>query len=134
MTTDSRKPPLSNTPDTAETAGNAQNLAKNNSGRIKHDDRGNAIWEWAATTGAVALETSTQSLRKLDNPSLSLLDDSRPANTLVKENPRGAVQGYSPYDSGLLVKKEPPRKKDLRRLSEWLKLKKQAENRSPDDE
>ena len=36
-------------------------------------------------------------------------------------------KGYDPYDSGRLGKKAPPAKKDLRKLSEWLKLKKQAE-------
>ena len=106
----------------------------NNTGRVKHDDRGNAIWEWAGSTGALVVESATQRMKKLDNPTLSLVDDGRPAGGHVKENPRGAVQGYSPYDSGLLGRKEAPRKKDLRRLSEWLKLKKQAESRKSEDE
>jgi hypothetical protein len=34
----------------------------------------------------------------------------------------------------MLVKAAAPRKKDLRRLSEWLKLRKQASSNKPDDE
>ena len=101
------------------------------SGRVKHDDRGNAIWEWALSTGAMAVESATQKLKKLDDPTLSLVDDVPPlrqAPDVVHSKPVGAVHGYSPYDSGLLDKKDAPRKKDLRKLGEWLKLKKQAES------
>jgi hypothetical protein len=104
------------------------------SGRVKHDDRGNAIWEWAVTTGKFTTETSTQRLKRLDNPTLSLAEDAPTPFDVVKRNPLGAVKGYSPYDSGLLDKKQPPRKKDLQKLSEWLKLKKQAANNDPDAE
>ena len=49
--------------------------------------------------------------------------------------PPDVVTGYSPYDSGVLAKPGVPRKKkDLRRLSEWLKLKKQSDCPEPDDE
>ena len=44
-------------------------------------------------------------------------------------------KGYDPYDSGKLGKKPgPPGKKDLRKLGEWLKLKKQAEGNKDEDE
>ena len=33
-------------------------------------------------------------------------------------------KGYDPYDSGLLVKKEWKKKKDLRKLSAWIKTRK----------
>lgn len=131
---ESQKPPSPPTPDASKQPRCEAPVINNNTGRVKHDDRGNAIWEWAVSTGAMVVETSTQRMKKLDNPTLSLIDDSRPDGGPVKENPRGTVQGYSPYDSGLLGRKEAPRKKDLRRLSEWLKLKKQAESRKPDDE
>jgi hypothetical protein len=53
----------------------------------------------------------------------------------VKPNPHGTVKGYNPYDSGKLGKTAvPPRKKDLKKLSEWLQLKKQAGGNQQDDE
>lgn len=126
-------------PKNGTVAGDAQtwerDLIDNTTGRVKFDDRGNAVWEWAVTTGAFGAEVSTAQLKKLENPTLSLADDSAPtALGIVKANPKGVTQGYSPYDSGLLVKKEPARKKDLRRLSEWLKLRKQVGSNNPDED
>ena len=86
-------------------------VALNITGRVQHDERGHAIWEWAGKNG--------QSGGDANSP-LSIVDEAR------------RVEGYSPYDSGQLEKERAPRKKkDLRRLSEWLKLEKQAaKNRS----
>ncbi len=97
-------------------------------GRVKFDDRGNAIWEWAMATGAFGGDVSSTRLRTLEHPSLTFADDAPTPVDTVRANPLGAKKGYDPYDSGKLGKaKAPPRKKDLRRLSEWLKLKKQFE-------
>jgi hypothetical protein len=106
-------------------------------GRVKFDDRGNAIWEWQVETGAFAEEVSTARLHKLEHPALSLADDSPSPVDAVRANPTGTKKGYDPYDSGKLGKTAAaPRKKDLRRLSEWLKLKKQHEqnNKTGEDE
>jgi hypothetical protein len=102
-------------------------------GRVKFDERGNAVWEWQVTTGAFGMEVSTQRLQKLENPALSIADDSPTPFETVRANPLGTKKGYDPYDSGRLGKKPPPAKKDLRRLSEWLKLKKQAEGNKDDE-
>jgi hypothetical protein len=110
-------------------------IAQNVTGRVKHDDRGNAIWEWAVATGKFDGEASAQRLKKLDSAMLSLADPVPTPLELVTRNPLGTVKGYSPYDSGVLAKKKgEPRKKDLRKLSEWLKLKKQAGNNKADEE
>ena len=97
-------------------------------GRVKFDERGNAVWEWQVTTGAFGVEVSTQRLQKLEHPALSIADDAPTPFETVRANPLGTKKGYDPYDSGKLGKKPPPAKKDLRKLSEWLKLKKQAES------
>ena len=111
-------------------------VTRNNSGRVKFDDRGNAVWEWAVTTGSFATDISTSRLKKLENHTLSLADDAPPpaSNNIVKPNPKGVVQGYSPYDSGLLAKtdRQPAKKKDLRRLGEFLKLREQATRNKED--
>jgi hypothetical protein len=110
--------------------------AKKESGRVQFDDRGNAIWEWAVSTGAFGREVSTERMKKLENPGLSLADDAPTPFDKVKPNPQGVVKGYNPYDSGKLGRTgpAPPKKKDLRKLSDWLQLKKQAENRGPEDD
>jgi hypothetical protein len=105
----------------------------NQTGRVQFDDRGNAIWEWSVATGKFGHEVSTERLRSLEHPALSLTEEAPKPMGHVKPNPQGTVKGYNPYDSGKLDKKpEAARKKDLHRLSEWLKLKKQAGNRDDD--
>ncbi len=96
-------------------------------GRVQFDDKGNAIWEWSLATGAFGREVSTERLHKLEHPALSLADDAPTPFDTVRANPLGTKKGYDPYDSGKLGKRpEAPRKKDLRKLSEFMKLKKQA--------
>jgi hypothetical protein len=140
---DSKKTPRG----TAGTAGGGAGSAKpspaastpsapaKQTGRVQFDERGNAIWEWSVATGAFCREVSTERLQKLENPGLSLAEDAPTPSQRVKANPMGAVKGYNPYDSGKLGKPpEVPKKKDLKKLSDWLKLKKQAANNDPDSE
>jgi hypothetical protein len=102
-------------------------------GRVKFDERGNAVWEWQVETGAFGAEVSTQRLQKLEHPALSIADDAPTPFETVRSNPLGTKKGYDPYDSGKLGKKPPPAKKDLRKLSEWLKLKKQADSNKDEE-
>jgi hypothetical protein len=91
-------------------------VTNNNTGRVKHDDRGNAIWEWAMATGAINIDSATHRLRKLDVSSLSLADE-----VPVAASPKS----YSPYDSDGSGKKAAPQKTDLRKLSEAIKTQRQ---------
>jgi hypothetical protein len=102
-------------------------------GRVKFDDRGNAVWEWQLETGSFGLDVSTQRLQKLANPTLSIADDAPAPFETVRANPLGTKKGYDPYDSGKLGKKPPPAKKDLRKLGEWLKSKKQSEGNKDEE-
>ena len=89
-------------------------------GKIEFDELGNAIW--VPSTAAVSGDVM---LRLLDDPSLAISDDyGQSTSQPVKKNPQGLRKGYDPYDSGLLVKKEWKKKKDLRRLSAWIKTRK----------
>ena len=102
-------------------------------GRVKFDDRGNAIWEWSIATGAFGREISEDRLQRLEHPALSLAEDAPTPVETVRANPLGTKKGYNPYDSGKLGKPPaPPRKTDLRRLSEFIKLKKQAAGNKDD--
>jgi hypothetical protein len=111
----------------AEPSSKKDTEGEKSTGRVRFDERGNAVWEWRVATGAFGVEVSTQRLQKLEHPALSIADDSPTPFETVRSNPLGTKKGYDPYDSGKLGKKPPPAKKDLRRLSEWLKLKKQIE-------
>lgn len=89
-------------------------------GRIEFDELGNAIWvPFAGASGDDVMR------RLLDDPSLAFSNDySDGTQKRVQQNQQGVKKGYDPYDSGLLVKKEWKKKKDLRKLSEWIKTRK----------
>ena len=116
------------------TAPDPKGEAKKTSGRVQFDDRGTAVWEWSVATGAFGREVTSERLQKLEHPALSIAEDAPTPYETVRANPLGTKTGYNPYDSGKLGKTPaPPRKKDLRRLSEFLKLKKQADGNKDDE-
>ena len=41
-------------------------------GKVVHDLRGNAIWDWAVATGVLAGAKSAELLRMLDDPTLAI--------------------------------------------------------------
>ncbi|MGO9514606.1 MAG: hypothetical protein ACLP2F_13345 [Steroidobacteraceae bacterium] len=129
----SRQIPKTGRSGPAKPAANNAPAEPKKTGRVQFDDRGNAVWEWAVATGAFGRDVSTERLQKLENPALSLADDAPTPFDQVKSNPYGTVKGYNPYDSGKLGKAEAPRKKDLKKLEEWLKLKKQATSNRDDE-
>ena len=89
-------------------------------GRIEFDELGNAIW--VPNSGA-----STKDVMRilLDDPNLAFSNEyTEGTQKRVQQNQQGVKKGYDPYDSGLLVKKEWKKKKDLRKLSSWIKTQK----------
>jgi hypothetical protein len=124
----SKSAPKPNAADAAKPSAPDARPAPDRTGRVKFDDRGNAIWEWSIATGAFSQEVTTARLEKLELPALSLADEAPLSSETVKVNPLGTKKGYDPYDSGKLAKTGASRKKDLRKLSEWLKLRKQAKS------
>ncbi len=127
-------PKFPSRPAPAAESASAPKAAAKPAGKVKFDDRGNAVYEWSVTTGEFARDSSTARLRKLDNPSLSLAEDAPTPVEVARPNPMGTIKGYNPYDSGKLSGKEVPKKKDLKKLSEWLALRKQAALNKHDDE
>jgi hypothetical protein len=131
--------PSSDTPDVVPTSTAAESqpieeALRTSSGRVTFDSRGNSVWEWntesASTTAPLTIEIPGTTPSEL-----SLEDNSLPGG------------GFNPYNNG--VPKAPirpdaatnegsaiPKKKtmhDLRKLGEWLAMKKRLED-SKDDE
>lgn len=96
-------------------------------GQIAFDDRGNAVYEWQDPSLAQEGEAGERArTRALANPGLAIVDDEGPANAPIRNNPKGLRNGYNPYESGLLARKGPAKKRDLRELSKWMEAKKNA--------
>ena len=89
-------------------------------GRIEFDELGNAVWVPANA------DASGEVMRRLlDDPTLAFSTDyQQGSQKRIQQNQVGVKKGYDPYDSGLLVKKEWKKKKDLRKLSDWIKSRK----------
>ena len=52
-------------------------------GRVTHDSRGNAVWDWDIATGVLAHKSVSELLTSLDAPGALTLDPSRPGRRLV---------------------------------------------------
>ncbi len=89
-------------------------------GRIEFDELGNAIWVPHSGVGGEEVMR-----RLLDDPNLAFSTEySHGTQKRIEKNPQGVKKGYDPYDSGLLVKKEWKKKKNLRQLAQWIKTRK----------
>jgi hypothetical protein len=133
------------------------------SGRPGVDERGNTVWEWKLETGVYSRDISTQRLKKLDLGDLSIAETAshkRPAGLGADQNPSqkklpgggfnpydssaGSVAGANPYDNARNFGKKmqsppagaPPARKpmDLKRLDEWMQIKKRLEEQKKDED
>jgi hypothetical protein len=120
------------------------------SGRAKFDSRGNAVWEWQTENGEFSTDVSTQRIKKLEAPELSIEETAR-VRKLGSTHKDAQGGGFNPYDNGApRVPRDPdakkqlmppakasaePRKpvKDLKRLQEWMEMKKRLANQKDDD-
>ncbi len=65
-------------------------------GRIVHDARGNAVWDWLKETGRIAIESTSRLLRKLEMPELQV--EEKTDEKLRLESERDPGGGYDPYN------------------------------------
>jgi hypothetical protein len=66
------------------------------SGRIVHDERGNAVWDWIKETSRIAIDSTSRLLKRLEVPELKM-EDTQKNNELSLESDRDAGGGYNPY-------------------------------------
>jgi hypothetical protein len=66
------------------------------SGRVVHDERGNAVWDWIKETSRIAIDSTSRLLKRLEVPELKM-EDTQENNELSLEADRDAGGGYNPY-------------------------------------
>jgi hypothetical protein len=107
----------------------AQAVNRRRASQIVHDERGNARVEWIdAGYAGVPLERAPLSIEQTPGrgePTTLALERNRGAGFDPYGRPKGA---YAP------ASKKPPVKRDLRKLGEWIKLKRELESRKSTDD
>jgi hypothetical protein len=100
-------------------------------GRLEIDDRGNVAWHWSDDENLQADDTlgAAERIRALVDPRLDVKEEEADPSSPVQNNTKGLKTGYNPYNSGALGKQSWRKKKDLRRLSEWIELRKKMEGK-----
>ncbi len=78
------------------------------SGRVRHDERGNAVWDWIKDTGRHALESTSRLLKKLETPQLKV--EGKEDEELRIQSDRDPGGGYDPYNQSTKPRGGPPRK------------------------
>lgn len=102
-------------------------------GRIVHDDRGNAKLEWQAVPDDRSVRLDRIELTLKDEtgrqPKLALEDYRRSSGT----NPYDRVASAGATDPDATLPRSSNTRRDLRKLSEWIKLKRELDDRKTDD-
>jgi hypothetical protein len=78
------------------------------SGRVLHDDRGNAVWDWLKETGRNAIGTTSRLLKKLELSHLKV-EEKKDEELRIQED-RDPGGGYDPYNQATKPPGGPRRK------------------------
>jgi hypothetical protein len=77
-------------------------------GRIVHDERGNAVWNWVKGTGRFCIDSTSALLRKLDFGDLKVEGEKEEDLRVEDPGSRDAGGGYDPYNQKVAPKKSKP--------------------------
>lgn len=76
-------------------------------GRIVHDERGNAVWDWVKDTAHIAIDSTSLLLKRLEVPDLKVEEAEEKEPRL--ESGRDSSGGYDPYGgSSSATRSRPP--------------------------
>jgi hypothetical protein len=67
------------------------------SGRVRHDERGVAVWDWAVATGEFAALSTTRALKKLEVADLKI-EDHKSGDLKLQAAGRDKAGGFDPYN------------------------------------
>jgi hypothetical protein len=67
-------------------------------GKVVHDDRGNAVWDWLKQTSRIAIESTSRLLRRLETPELKVEDTQDNELRLAPDGKNCPGGGYDPYN------------------------------------
>lgn len=78
-----------------------------NAGRIVHDERGNAVWNWVKETGRFCVDSTSALLKKLDFGDLKV-EGEKEEGLRMEDPSRDPGGGYDPYNQKIVPKKSKP--------------------------
>jgi hypothetical protein len=86
----------------AATSGSSEDTADESarggpSGRVRHDERGVAVWDWAVASGEFASLSTTRALKKLEVADLKI-EDHKPVELKLEVSGRDKAGGFDPYN------------------------------------
>jgi hypothetical protein len=81
-------------------------------GKISHDARGNAVWQWGSGTIRQTLDSTSKMLKRLEIPGLALLDDPKPEDQpqvdAMEALKAKRETGFDPYEGQEKIPTPPP--------------------------
>jgi len=92
-------PPQKTKPGSRPTSPSPDSRAETPSGRVRHDDRGNAVWDWLKDTARHANDSTSRLLRKLESPELKVEDKNDEELRIQSDRDPGG--GYDPYNQSV---------------------------------
>ena len=67
-------------------------------GKVRHDERGNAVWDWLAQTSRDAVDATSRLLKKLETPELKIEDTQDKELRIAPDPTTTKGSGYDPYN------------------------------------
>jgi hypothetical protein len=85
----------------AEAKGDTANVPRAGerpSGRVRHDERGMAVWDWAVATGEFATLSATRAMKKLQVADLQIDETQKKPELSLEKAGRDQGGGFDPYN------------------------------------